>query len=307
MYKFKLLKPLSASSIIWALLVTAAVLLIASGASAQVNSTSLPTPPIPVIPANTNTPPPNPPVPPIPDAANTSSNQIPAPPTPPVSDPANVTTSSTPAPLTSSPISNTTNATALPGPDNAVIQTSSMVDPLINRTAELEERLSTIEERRLAIEAKREALQSASSTRQALLSETAQQRALDGMARIGSVLSASINKSQDLIARLRGQAEELTANGLPAVNVIATINQAEDRIKLAEQALRNMDINAKYAVTSDQPRADWTEVREQFDTVRQAIREAHLLLTSAIFEIRGLSAAPNPASLPEASSTLDQQ
>lgn len=305
MYKFKLLKPLSASSLIWALLVTAAVLLIATGANAQVGggtsastepdrSTTVPTPPIPQIPDNADlptNPPPTPTEPPVPDAVNVSDRTVPPPPTP-----QNLDTANTP-----------TSDIAPTDPSLTVVPTAPVADLRANRSAEVEARLSAIEERRAAIEAKRQALQSASSTRQSLLPGATQQRALDGMARVSSTLSASINRSKDLIVRLRARITELSAAGFPTDNVMSTISQAEGLLEVADQALRDMDINARYAVTSDQPRADWVDVREQFQTVRQSIKDAHQLLLSAVFETRGLTVLPDPSPLPSEPTNPDQQ
>ena len=242
MYKFKLSKPLSASSLVWALLVTAVVLLIASGANAQEEMATSSIPAVPPIEE----------MPPIPDARN----------------------------MTATATATLTTTTSLPMPPVPAVDTRSQ------RAAALEERLSDIQERRAAIEAKRTALQSASSTRRALLPEAAKQRALNGMARVGSVLSTSISKSRDFATRLEARADELGAN-----NAATLIDQAKAQLDLAEQALRDLDVNAEYALTSAQPRTDWQDVREQFGVVRQALREAHLLLRSAASEMRGSIAA----------------
>ena len=250
MYKFKLFKPLSASSIIWALLVTAAVLLVASGVSAQEETS---TPPAPAETART-----------VPAVAPVS--------IPPAPAAINMTTeaSSTPLSMPAAPAEDTPS----------------------ERAATLEDRLADIQERRAALEAKRTALQSASSSRRALLPETTQQRALNGMAKVASVLSTSINKSRDFTDRLRARADALAADGLVMSNALALMDQAEAHLDLAEQAWRDLDVNAKYAITSDSPRTDWQDVREQFGAVRQAIREAHSLLRAAAAEIRRSSAAP---------------
>lgn len=265
---YKLLKPLSVSSLIWALLVTAIVLFVAAGANAQ-----------------------------APDEMTASdsegsANSLPSqmPPIPAVRTQVEARTPATePLPPRDTVASSTTNNTA-PNARGEAGQTGM-------RTEAINQRLADIETRRAAIEEKRQSLQNASTTRQARLSEATQERALNGMTRVNSVLITAINKTRDFADRLISRAEDLEARGLDTKAAVDFINQADQQLNLAEQALRDIDINAEYALTSDQPRTDWQDVREQFGSVRTALKSAHELLRSATSELKALLTSPSADTL----------
>lgn len=258
---YKLLKPFSVSSVLWAALVTALVLLIAASANAQTAENEVTT-------DRTEQRPPLPPVP-LPNNASIERGAI---------------------------------------RDN-VASSSARVSEVRDRMTEMseerkaifEERAALIEARKASLEEKRQMLENASSSRRARLSEEAQSRAQNGMARVSSVLSSAISKSRDFADRLSSKAESLEARGLDMESAKAMISDANEYLDQAEEALQGIDINTEYAVTSDRPIEYWQDVREQFAIVRGLIKQAHESLRGAVGEIKAMIPKPDQDSNDEES------
>ncbi|MCB9818796.1 hypothetical protein H6788_01295 [Candidatus Nomurabacteria bacterium] len=248
--------PISVSSTVWALLVTAVVLLVAASASAQTDDAV----------ADDSVP--------VSDV-----NQVdPAPPAniPParMRDPATTNRVNGVAPLPSNAMrevrpanSNGTLMDALPTNASTTNRIHAWHEAVTSRKARLEE--------------KRIALQNASTTRQARLGDAVRSNVTVGASRITTVLSNAIAKSISINERLASKAGELEARGndMSAVNTL--VSEANELLRLAMEALEGITINTEYAVTSDNPLADWEAVRQQFSEVRDLIKSAHEVMREA--------------------------
>lgn len=250
--------PISVSSTVWALLVTAVVLLVAASASAQTDDI------ISIDPVSDNlnqvepVPPSNLPPAPMPDP-----------------DLATSTRADREAPL---PL-NTIREARPAGSNRDSIQAfsrnaSSTTDRMQAWREAVANRKATLEEKRLA-------LQNASTTREARLKERTQANVTVGANRITAVLNNAIAKSTDINARLAVKAEELEARGVDMSEVNTLVAEATELLRLAAAALEGITINTEYAVTSDDPLADWESVREQFSEVRDLIKQAHEVMREA--------------------------
>lgn len=233
---YKQQKPISLSSTVWALIVTALVLLIAASAHAQT-------------PAPMNDPMPMPNA--TADAAGSST--IPNPPIPATST----------APAENGPA---TNVTA-----NGVADTYQ----------------AAIAARRAALETKRVMLESASSTRRAVLTAATQTAIQNGVAAITVTLNQAVGRLREALEHLQSKTGELSAGqNSPAIS--SSLQSASSYLALAEEALGDADLNARYAATSDQPMIDWMDVRQQLTDVRALIQESQRSLRAAA---DGLAAA----------------
>ena len=251
--------PISVSSTVWALLVTAIVLLVAASASAQTEDT------ISIDPVSDNlnqvepVPPSNLPSAPMPDpdpATSTRGNGVVAP------LPLNTIREARPA---------SSNRDSIQAFSRSA---SSTTDRMQTWREAVANRKATLEEKRLA-------LQNASTTREARLKERTQANVTIGANRITAVLNNAIVKSNDINARPAVKAEELEARGVDMSAVNTLVAEATELLRLAAAALEGITINTEYAVTSDDPLADWEAVRQQFSEVRDLIKQAHEVMREA--------------------------
>lgn len=243
---YKLLKPFSISSVLWAAAVTALVLLIAASANAQTTRNE-----------------------PVRDNAEQKPPQQPEP------LPNN-------APSDRGAIRDNIASTS---PRMMEVK-DRMVEASEERKAMFEEKKALIDARKASLEEKRQMLENASSSRKARLSEAVQIKAQNGMARVAGVLSSAISKSRDFADRLLAKAESLEARGLDMSNAKTIIDTADRYLDQAKEALQGIDINTEYAITSDRPIEHWQDVREQFAIVRGLLKSAHENLRAAASEMK---------------------
>jgi len=251
--------PISVSSTVWALLVTAIVLLIAASASAQTDDI------ISIDPVSDN-------------EVNQVEPAMPEvlPPAPmPDPDPATSTPGDKAVPLPLNTIREARPASSNRDSIQAFSRSAS------STTDRMQAWRESVANRKAALEQKRLALENASTTREARLGERARANVTVAANRIVAVLNNAIAKSTNINERLAGKAKELEARGADMSVVNALIADATELLRLAMEALGGITINTEYAVTSDDPLADWEAVRKQLSEVRDLIKQAHEVMREA--------------------------
>jgi cellobiose-specific phosphotransferase system component IIA len=149
-------------------------------------------------------------------------------------------------------------------------------------------RQAAIQDLQTRLAKKRAALENATTSRKALLRATAQGSVINGMSRVAGVLSGAITKIESATARLRVKAEEIAGRGVDVSSVLSKLDEADEYLRLAEEALEGIDVNARYAATGETPAGDWAEVRQQFAEVRDLIRQAQVSIKEAMQTLRSL-------------------
>lgn len=257
---YKQQKFLNVSSTIWALIVTAIVLLIAASANAQTTDGE-----------NVES------VQPINDMGDIA----PLPERRPTND-ATTTDGSQPQlnslPVTSElrPFSTSTERSATTTANNASDPTAAMI----------QERRAAIAARQAALQEKRVALQNTTSAREAVLEEALRNRITSGASQLAVVLNRAIVTQKSINVRLQAKAAELQERGHDTTAVLTNLSHADELLTLAEEALAGIETNARYAAGSDTPRDDWTSVREQVAEVRELLREAREMIRNALSMLR---------------------
>ncbi len=148
--------------------------------------------------------------------------------------------------------------------------------------SELADRRAQVNALQLRLQAKRTELENASSTRQPALSSETQNLVTSGVGQIATALFGTIVKTKELSASLRDRASSVQGLGVDTAETVASLDQADVSLSLAEETLKGLDISARYAATSENPMTDWSETRQQFLAVRDLIIEAreHLRLAT---------------------------
>ena len=146
--------------------------------------------------------------------------------------------------------------------------------------------LSEIQNRRTAIENKRVELAERTETRVAALKEEAQSRIINQSSRLTGVLELAISRLQTTSTRLRVHATNLSGRGIDTTTAITMLDEVDQIIGTATEALEGIEVNVSYAARSETPREDWQEAREQFVSVTRILGEARGLLGQVISELR---------------------
>lgn len=260
---YKQQSPVSVSSAISALLVTIVVLLIAASANAQTTDT-ISIDPVPTAEVDQN----NGAVPPLEESMPTPSN---------TANQVSPTTSIIKTDLEALP-PNTAREAALTSLNQAPASKTLQNSSTISRMQAWRE---AVKNRKLALEEKRIALQNASTSRQARLGNATQSNITVGVSSITATLNNAITNSLNINARLQSKVTELETRDIDMSAATTLLTEADELLNLAMEALEGISINAQYAVTSDDPLADWAAVRQQFSEVRDLIKRAHEVMREA--------------------------
>ncbi len=268
------------SSSIWVVIVTAVVLLIAASASAQDSGAAVPPLDGPAANALNG----------VGGVAPISDMPVAAPVT---SGPADAllpptmvaaTDSPTPAPAAQTPMTSVT--TAAPNATSAESGAGLVATTTIENVSALAERQTEVSALQLRLQEKRAILENASSTRQPVLRADTQNLVVNGVGQAATALASAIARTKEVVAGLRTRASTIADLGGDTVSALNDINQAEATIALAEEALRDIDVSARFAATSREPLADWGDARRQFSLALGLITAARDQLRSASLSLR---------------------
>lgn len=147
-----------------------------------------------------------------------------------------------------------------------------------------------IEARRAALLKKSQELASSSQARPALSDATAL-KVTDDSGLLAAGLQQALQALQSANARLRIQAETLRAQGRDTAAAESALQESDSRLSLADDALEDVDINARYAARSATPLFDWVDVRAQYVLAGHILTDAR---DASLQAARALRAAAEP-------------
>lgn len=142
------------------------------------------------------------------------------------------------------------------------------------------------EERKTELAEKRAALASSTAARKPALAEKAQQHIKEAGERAEKILTKGIEKIRELSARLRARAASLADKGVDTTEVNVLLDEVDGTLKAAEEALADIEINVEYTAASEQPKNAWVDAKAQFQETRELVRQAHGLLREALAALK---------------------
>ena len=99
-------------------------------------------------------------------------------------------------------------------------------------------------------------------------------------------LTETIDKLALIAVRLRVHALDLESRGVDVTAELSALASVEALFADARSVLAGIDVDIEYVVTSETPRAEWTEARVQFATIRDILTEAHTLLRETVTALK---------------------
>lgn len=142
-------------------------------------------------------------------------------------------------------------------------------------------------ERRAMLERKRAEIASSTLERKAALDSAAQERTRQLSQSLTAILSGAITRMENISSNLRVRAEVVSSQGADTAETVLLLNQIDDLIDQAESSLSGIDVNIEYTVTSEDPKKNWLETKEQFQITAEIIRTIRPLLQEIIATLRG--------------------
>jgi hypothetical protein len=96
---------------------------------------------------------------------------------------------------------------------------------------------------------------------------------------------------QNIITRLESRIDKLSESGLDTTEASAALASAQTSVDAAVSALAQIDVTVQAAVTAENPRAAWVEVRAAFTSIRAQLRTAHNEIKASVQELKAAAQA----------------
>ena len=145
--------------------------------------------------------------------------------------------------------------------------------------ANIEARRAEVQEN---VAERREQVQENVAERRAALAQRVQERVTNLAANLSNRLDAITARLENIITRIDSRIEKLKESGIDTSAAEAELENAKAAVDAAKTELSNIDTLVNNAVTSEDPRTDWAEVKMVYLTVREHVRDAHESLRTTI-------------------------
>lgn len=139
-----------------------------------------------------------------------------------------------------------------------------------------------IEERKDIIETKKEAVQENITERKSALRANVQDRIFNLSKNITNRMQAAIIRIEDISKRLDSRLTKMLKDGYDVEEAQSLLNDSNAARTRAEIALEGIDTIVEQAITSDDARTSFIDVRNRFKQARTEIIRSHELLRAAV-------------------------
>ena len=141
-----------------------------------------------------------------------------------------------------------------------------------------------------ATEARAE-VQAQQAERRTQLNERARERITNLAANISNRMDAAAARMQNITTRLESRINKLEASGLDTTEAAIALASAQRSIDAAVTALARIDITVQNAVTAEDPKAAWVEVRAAYTAIREQLRTANTELRASVQALKDTARA----------------
>jgi len=128
--------------------------------------------------------------------------------------------------------------------------------------------------------------QEALKERKAALTDRTQDRITNLANNMKRRMGAAVDRLSNIADRMETRIEKLGERGVETGEAFGHVEDARDSLEAAQAILDDIDVLVENAVTSDNPREAFGAVHEQFEIVRDLIKEAHEHLRLALATLK---------------------
>lgn len=183
-------------------------------------------------------------------------------------------------------------AAAMETRETAIADRDAIRDDLAeNRDAIIEEqeaiRATGIENR----ERRQEEMQAQQADRRAALTERAKERITNLAANVSNRMDAAAARMQNIINRLDSRIDKLEAAGLDTTQATVALASAQTSVTAAMNELSRIDVIVQNAVTAEDPRAAWTNVKVTYGGIRAQLQTAHTEIKASVQALKDAARA----------------
>jgi len=159
------------------------------------------------------------------------------------------------------------------------------------REEALSERATAQADARASTSAARENMQEERAERRAELNDRAKERITNLAANISNRMDAAAARIQDIIIRLESRISKLESAGLDTSEASAALASAQRSINAAVVSLAGIDVTVQTAVTAEDPRAAWQEVRVAYGSIQAQLRTANTEMRASVQALKDAARA----------------
>jgi len=159
------------------------------------------------------------------------------------------------------------------------------------REAAMSERTTTQADARASSSAARADMQQERAERRAELNDRTKERITNLAANISNRMDAAAARMQNIITRLESRIDKLQSAGLNTTEATVALASAQTSIDAAVIALTRIDVTVQTAVTAEDPRAAWEEVKVAYGSIRAQLRTANTEMRASVQALKDAARA----------------
>lgn len=148
--------------------------------------------------------------------------------------------------------------------------------------AGIAERKENTEAKRAEFQEKSEERKAVVAERRAQLQERAQERITNLAANMSNRMEAVIERIQNIIDRVSSRVEKIAERGVDTTESEAALASAQVSIDAALALISTIDDDVSDAVGSEDAKAGWVSVKENYTAIRDHLKTAHSELRASI-------------------------
>ena len=130
------------------------------------------------------------------------------------------------------------------------------------------------------------ALQEIKTERKAAFSQAIQRRVTNLASNISNRVDAAITRLQAIADRIESRINKLQADGVDMTDAKSSLEQARAALDEARTGIADIDTQVAQAVTSENPRQEWSAVKTTFLNVKIQLQSAKSLLNQCVMQMK---------------------
>jgi len=128
-------------------------------------------------------------------------------------------------------------------------------------------------------------------TRRAEMNDRSRERITNLAANISNRMDAAAARIQNIITRLQSRIDKLSGAGLDTTEASVALASAQTSIDAALVSLNRIDVTVQAAVTAENPREAWSEVKAVYMSIQSELRTAHTEVKASVQALKDAARA----------------
>jgi len=122
--------------------------------------------------------------------------------------------------------------------------------------------------------------------RRAVMNERSKERITNLAANVSNRMDAAVDRLQNVIDRLDSRMEKLTAAEVDTETAAQILASAQTSLDAATAQLLTIDVEVQAAVSAEDPRAAWQDVKALYQNIREQLQTSHAEIKATVTELK---------------------